>query len=417
MYSPDPKTKQLTYPKAPNDNEFYRKDNNNKEVYILHNNIENYAFNSQNKEEIYASDNNVHYYAKYDHKQIYAIDLKQDLEKFIRINHEDQYTKNKFDIEFYPLNFVGGHKVAKHFMDYFYAKGEKKELYYPLDEYSNEFAIQNLSGNYLIIVSDSGYPIAPKKRNGSVNYLKFNNMEIPYIYNNTFFIGKNAAGDDQYPLDDTEEQYYPNDNSLEPKIAKDHRGRYKYALFKYNQIKYPMIENEETYISDENLDSYTILLQHLDHFEQYVKRNGKEIYPIKTLKNNQFTEMMINDLYAKQNNNQDFYYPKDSKNNEYANSVGDLLDSYPVTSDGFIIIPNHENKPITKLNDSGLLKQIKCLLYRPEFKRYDFLINCSSKLYPLMHSDSFLFTTNYLDYVKVALYTIVFFMFFIIIVK
>lgn len=147
MYSPDPKTKQFSYPKAPNDNDFYRKDNNNKEIYILHNNIENYAFNSQNKEEIYATDNNVQYYAKYDHKQIYAIDLKHDLEKFIRINHEDQYTKNKFDIEFYPLNFVGGQKVAKHFTDYFYAKGEKKELYYPLDEYGNEFAIQDLSGN------------------------------------------------------------------------------------------------------------------------------------------------------------------------------------------------------------------------------------------------------------------------------
>lgn len=155
----------------------------------------------------------------------------------------------------------------------------------------------------------------------------------------------------------------------------------------------------------------------MDHFERYAKSNEKEIYPIKTSKNNQFTEMIVNNLYAKQNNNQDFYYPKDSKNNEYANSVGDLLNSYPVTSDGFIIIPNRENKPITKLNDSDLSKQIKCLLYRPEFKRYDFLINCSSKLYPLLHSESFAFITNYLDYVKVALYTIAFLLFFILIVK
>lgn len=415
MYSPDPKTKQSSYPRAPNDNEFYKKDNNDKEVYIVHNNIENYAFNTETKEEIYAKDKNVQYYAKYDHKQVYAIDLNKDLEKFIRLNHEDQYTKNKYKIEFYPLNFVGSHKVAKQFTDYFYAKGENQEFYYPLDEYSNEFAIQNASGNYLIIVSNSGYPIAPKKRNGSVNYIKLNNTEIPYLYKNVFFIGKNSAGDDQYPLDVTQEQYYPDDNTLEPKIAKDHRGRYKYALSKYNKIKYPMFENENTYIIDENSDSYTILLQHLDNFHSYAKCNGKEMYPKKALKNNHFVEMMVRDLYAKENNKK--YYPKDSKNNEYINSVGDLLESYPVTCDNSVIIPNHENKPLVKPNDSDLSKQIQCLLYRPDFKRYDFLTNCSSKSYPLLHSESFLFTTNYLQYIKVALYTIAFLLFFILLIK
>lgn len=415
MYSLNSKTNQLTYPRAPNDNEYYRKDSNNKEIYIKHNNIENYAFDSQNKEEVYATDNNVQYYAKYDHKQIYAIDLKLDIEKFIRINNEDQYTKNNYDIEFYPLNFVGGHKVAKHFQDYFYAKGENKEFYYPLDEYGNEFAVQNTSGNHLIIISKSGYPIAPQKRNGSVNYIKLNNVQVPYLYNDRFFIGKNAAGDDQYPLDAVQEQYYPDDHSLEPKIAKDHRGRYKYALSKYNRIKYPSIDQEEIYIMDKHLDSYTTLMQHLNQFERYVKRNKKEIYPIKKLKDNHyFTEMMINDLYAKQNKTK--YYPKDSNKNEYINSIGTLLEDYPVTSDGHMIIPNHENEPLTKSKDSNLTSQIKCLLYRPEFKRYDFLINCSSKLHPLVHSESFSFTTSYLNYIKVALYAIAFLLFFILIV-
>lgn len=414
MYDPDPKTNQPSYPKAPNGNEFYKTDNK-KEIYIVNNNIENYAFNSQNKEEIYATDNNVEYYAKNNHKEIYAIDLKQNLEKFIRINNGDRYTKNKNNIEFYPLNFVGGHKVATHFTDYFYAKGENQEYYYPLDEYGNEFAIEQLSGQCLIIVSNSGYPIAPKKRNGSINYIKLNDIEIPYMYNNSFFLGKNAIGDEQYPLDDLADQYYPDDNTLEPKIAKDHRGRYKYALDNFNHIIYPYIENEQSYITDEHSDSYTILLQHLDHFQKYVKRNGKYIYPIKKLKNNQFTEMLINNLYAKENNKE--YYPKDSNGNQYINSVGDLLDSYPATSDGYMIIPNQENKPLLKLNDSDLSKQIKCLLYRPDFKRYDFLTNCSSKLYPLLHSESFSFTANYLQYIKIALYTIVFLLFFILVVK
>lgn len=415
MYTLNPRTKQPTYPIAPNGKEFYLKDNKDKQVYISNNGIENYAFDSENKQEIYATDNNVEYYAKYDHKEIYAVDLKQDLEKFIRINNEDQYTKNKYNIEFYPLNFVGGHKIAQHFSDYFYAKGENQEFYYPLDEYGNEFAIENLSGHHLFILSNSGYPIAPQKRNGSVNYMQLNNTEIPYLYNNSIFLGKNAVGDEQYPLDDLQDQYYPVDHSQEPKIAKDHRGRYKYALDKSNYIIYPYIGYDQIYITDEHSDSYTILLQHLAHFECYIKRDGKEIYPVKNLKNNQFTEMMINNLYAKENNKA--YYPKDSKNNEYINSSGALLDSYPVTSDGQIIIPNHENKPLFKSNDSNVSNPIKCLLYRPDFKRYDFLTNCSSKLYPLLHSESFSFTSNYLQYIKVVLYTIAFLLFFILIVK
>lgn len=415
MYNTHPKTKQPFYPKAANDNEFYKKDTNNKEIYISQNNVENYAFNAENKEEIFATDNNIQYYAKYDHKEIYAVDLREKLEKFIRINNEDQYTKNKHGVEFYPLNFVGGHKVATHFADYVYAKGQDKEFYYPLDEYGNEYAIRNVSGNYFIIVSNSGYPIAPKKRNGTVHYIKIFNSEIPYLYNSTFFLGKNAAGNEQYPLNDMQEQYYPDDNSIEPIIAKDHRGRYKYVLNKYNHIKYPMIEYEQVYITDENSDSYNILSQHLNHFEHYVKRKGKEIYPKKYKKNNQFTEMMINDIYAKENNKN--IYPKDSKNNEYINSVGELLDFYPVTQDGFHILPNHENKPLLKPNDSNLSNQIQCLLYRPDFKRYDFLTQCSSKLYPILHSESFSFTAKLLEYIKIALYAIVFLLFFIFIVK
>ena len=76
-----------------------------------------------------------------------------------------------------------------------------------------------------------------------------------------------------------------------------------------------------------------------------------------------------------------------------------------------MIIPNYDNEPKLKSTDSELYKQIKCLLYRPEFKRYDFLLNCSSKNNPILHSESFS-NNSHLMYIIVALCTVVFVLFF-----
>ena len=400
---------QHVYSKTPNDIEYYLKDSNNKEIYVKNKGVEIYAFNFRDKKEFYAKADNKEYYAKHDHKEIYAIDLQKDFEYFTK--PEQTYTKNVYDNEFYPLDIVGRHKVlqVKHPI---YAKREEKP-FYPTDEYGNEFALPYNKSRANLILSETGQPIAPKKRDGSVNYIKNNNIEIPYIYNNEAFVGKNSAGIGQYPRNAFGDEYYPN-NNINPKYATDNNGNYKYALSSTKKIMYPYISGEPSYLISDNQDSYTILKNYLSYFLHYVRKNGKEIYPIKIFRNNQFTEMIISNLYAEDEHNER-YYPKDSLNNEYINSSGDLLKSYPITNDNQTIIPNYDNEPKLKSTDLELSKQIKCLLYRPEFKRYDFLLNCSSKNNPILHSESFS-NNSHLMYIIVALCTVVFVLFFVLLI-
>lgn len=422
MYNINKKTNLQEYPITAEKVEFYKKDNNGKEIYISHKNAEIYAFDFPGKEEIYAKDTNIKYYINNENKEIYAVDLKKDLEKFINISNEDKYCQNKKGREFYPLDFIGKNKVAKNQSGYFYAKDENDNFYYPVDEFGNEFSVKNDKEDYLIIVSKNGFPIAPKNRNGTVNYIKNQYGEVPYKCNkqgetslecdSMYFIGLDGAGVGQYPRRINKNEYYP-DNHFSPKFTTDAYGNLKYALSNDGKIIYPLIFGiEETYINDKNLDSYTILLKNINYFTRYINIKGKDVYPIKKNKNGLSTEMIINNLYAK--NGSKMFYPKDSLKNEYINSDGNLLDSYPLTSDNQIIIPNFKNEPLLKQEDSHLSKQIKCLLYRPEFKRYDFLLNCSSNKYEILHSKSFS-SINSFRYIIIFLSLISLILFFILI--
>lgn len=396
---------QRKYPKTLNGVEFYETDADGNEIYLSQNNVQIYAFNYPEREEIYATFKGIPYYAKNNHKEIYAVDLKRDGEKFINTNGIDKYAQNRSNVEFYPRDLVGRDKVAKNNTAYFYARGENREFYYPTDEYSNEFIIQDL-----MITLKTGETVTPKRRDGSVNYIKIGDTEIPYKCNSIYFVGKNVIGIGQYPLDSFGNSYYPDDN-IDPKFATDASYNYMYALDKNSCLIYPRVSNEETYIKND-AGSYDILKRHARHFRHYAQHN--KLYPIKILKNGQVLEKLINDVYAGKKNK--MIYPKDSHSNEYVNSRGDLLDSYPITRDGNIIIPNARNKPLVKPHDNHLLKQIKCLLYRPDFKRYDFLLKCSPNDSSMLHSESFSTPPVHLRYFTALLCTIVCILFFILIV-
>lgn len=397
---------QKSYRKTPDDVEYYELDSDGNENYFSHNNIQIYAFNFPGKEEIYATSGGIPYYAKNNHKEIYAVDLKRDGEKFINIDGTDKYARNGYNVEFYPRDLVGRDKVAKTNTAYFYARGGNQDFYYPTDEYSNEFIIQDL-----MITLRNGELITPKRRDGSVNYIKMGETEIPYKCNNIYFVGKNAIGIGQYPLDGLGISYYP-DNNSDPKFATDAYYNYMYALDKQNSLIYPQISNEETYIKNE-AGSYTILKRHARHFKRYAQHN--QLYPINISENGQISERLINDMYAEKNNK--MIYPKDCFKNEYLNLSGELLDAYPVTSDGSLIIPNVNNKPLVKPIDNLLIKEIKCLLFRPDFKRYDFLLKCLPNTNHLvLHSESFSTPFINLRYVIVLLGTTVCILLFILIV-
>lgn len=396
-------SKKKNYSKTSNNVEFYETDTEGNEVYLSQNNMQFYAFNYPNKEEIYAVSNGQPYYATYNKKEIYAIDLKSEGEKFININGSDKYTQNELHLEFYPRDLVGKNKVAKNKTNYFYAKDENAQEFYPLDEFGNEYIVEDL------MITCLGEIIAPKKRDGSVSYFKKDGIEIPFKCNNIYFVAKNAIGEGQYPKDSFGNSYYPDDN-IDPKFATDKRKQYIYALNNNNNtIIYPNFSNEEKYIQSET-GSYHILKKYASQFTHYASNE----YPIKYLKNGLVVEMLINDIYSEKNNKK--FYPKDSNKNEYVNSRGDLLDSYPKTHDGNVILPNYNNKPLVKPTDNDLLKQIKCLLYRPDFKRYDFLLTCSPNNPFILHADSFKKIFVNLRYVSALLCTIVCILLFILLV-
>ncbi|GFQ74870.1 hypothetical protein TNCT_592441 [Trichonephila clavata] len=165
--------------------------------------------------------------------------------------------------------------------------------------------------------------------------------------------------------------YYPVVNN---KIyyAKNSKGRYKYAKDSNGTIIYPKENNHETYIVENGVGSFN-LLKDTQGFVTYVKRDKKEMYP--TLNAENETAEMIIDNYAKDSSNQ-FYYPVDSYNNEYTNKTGDFIQhlGYPITNNGYIIIPNINKKP-KFFNQDVTEKEIKYILLRPGFTTYDFLTN------------------------------------------
>lgn len=178
MYSINTTTKQLEYPWS-NGIEYYIR-NQNKDIYIATDHIEKYAFNYREKKEIVVNAEGTPYYGKYIQKEIYPVDLNKDFEYFINVNNEDRYCTNNYLVQFYPLDFTGRQKVARNQTGPFYALDNKQQFYYPINEFMNEFAVQNNQGAYMIITSKTGHPIVPQKRNGTVNYLKENDPEIPY---------------------------------------------------------------------------------------------------------------------------------------------------------------------------------------------------------------------------------------------
>lgn len=353
----------------------YIRNSSGTEVYIKRGNHEIYAFDFNKKRENFAEDKDKNqFYCKRDNNEVYALNLISGFERFAIISGAHQiYARTQFGNEKYPLNLYRKEKMAKRNINtqskYYYARLANGDEYYLRDDLKQEYAYVD-KGIPLIAVTNEGVPKAPLSKNGKVKYNIKGDSEVLYEYLGNPFFGTNIAGDEIYPKNlTTQNEYYPVHNST-LLFAKDSHGETKYALDKKQHIIYPQKNGIPFYITDSAGNSHSSLIAQANHFIDYL---APGIYPIKKT---QFgvTEVLINNIYSQR-------YPLDSNLNEYSNQeVSIILDlGYPRSNDGYIILPNLNNKPYVKPQDRHLLNRIKYLLYRPEFNSYDFLTTIKSK--------------------------------------
>lgn len=304
--------------------------------------------------------------------EIFPVLLDLGFQKFATNSRGTQlYAKTIFGSEKYPLNRSRKEKLAKNSESkYYYATYSNKESFYPRCDLLNEYAYKDPKDGYLIALTYDGKPKAPLLKSGRVNYAKVGNKEILYELNRVPFFGLDVSGNQQYPLDENMDEYYPVYNSC-PLIAKDSSGRYKYALNCFQKIIFPVNQNGKKVYINEYLKNTTqcALEEQSENFESYIEN----WYPLKQNRAGR-SEIIINNILLPEQ------YPIDMLGNEFTNENGDIISSlgYPITNDNFIILPNRNNKPIIQSNDEHLLKRIKYLLYRPFDDTYDFLTDVRS---------------------------------------
>lgn len=360
-----------TYSKDLDQNEYYIK-RDGKEVYALKKNVQFYA-KKRNKKEFYAKDEHEQeYYAiKSDQSQYYAKN-KSGKEIPITIGTKDIYAKDSKNADIYPTD-NGRQYVLRDNGVAYYAKNENQEERYPVDSDNNDVVVENI-----FIRHKDGKIKLPVQKNGRPKYPKRGASEIyPVTDNNVPYYCKNREGVEVYAKNEKGDEYYLNFNS-QVMFAKDRNGEYYYALDNNNVIIYPEDKNGEFYIKPENQSIYYLLTK--SNFVTYAKRGKIEIYPTDIVEGGKTTEMLM-DTYAELLTKGPFY-PKDSNLNEYTQKDGLIIErlGYPITADGYIIVPNVENNPIFNKKDSQVtMEHIKKLLYRPDWKSYDFLTKLKSK--------------------------------------
>ncbi|GFU33362.1 hypothetical protein NPIL_183761 [Nephila pilipes] len=167
----------------------------------------------------------------------------------------------------------------------------------------------------------------------------------------------------------------------------------------------------EIYIVEKDAGSYSLLKSTRD-FVSYVKRGKVEMYPTLKIENG-IAEMIVDD-YAKNIFTNEFYYPTDASGNEDTNENCDFIEKlgYPITNDGYIIVPNINNKPKFIENNKDIAeKDIKYMLLRQGFTLYDFLTDKLSFRKSQKNSMNYSYipykANNFLFYIIAALMVVI----------
>lgn len=193
--------------------------------------------------------------------------------------------------------------------------------------------------------------------------------------------GEDVVLNSKYAKDSSKNEIYPKDA-----LENDKPIESTYALIANGTPIFPKTKDgNEFYVKDSDGASVIELING-NLLPRYAKtKDNDEIYPIKLNFFEIPREIILNNAYAKLSNNQVFY-PLDEFGNEYILEVlqTSSLDekkvfpnSYPITNDNFVIVPNIQYKPyflktmIPKVEDKNILGK----LYREENDYKDFLTN------------------------------------------
>lgn len=342
---------------------------NGDEYYSIVDGKETYAFNSKGHQ-IYAKKGKREFYAKDEHSKPYYAQDNQQNQYYARtgaieIGGKKIYAKDSKNAEIYPKYADGREYALEDNGRTYYAKDENSIETYPKDMFGEEYIVENkqikLEGDKIKL---------PTASDGRPIYSKVGKREV-YLMDadSKYYFCKNRDGDEVYAKDENGHEYYPTPETY----AKNRHGEFYYALDKTNHFRYPEGNLGEMYITTLK-GSVQILKNSKQHYVTYAKQGKVEIYPV----NGKKMEIVMDDIYANvlDNGINYPYYPRDSNSNEYI--AGDFIEEkgYPITVDGYIIIPNIDNKP--KFFRKEILEFSK-LLYRPDTKGYDFLTNVKSK--------------------------------------
>ncbi|GBN19697.1 hypothetical protein AVEN_261780-1 [Araneus ventricosus] len=343
----------------------------------------------------------------------YYLRTDKDEPMFVKDKNEPKYAQDRDRNEFYPT-FEGEHVVLKTSKGFKYAKNASETEIYPEDTYGNQKPLFDTDNNVVYATKKDGTEIYPKDNTQTEKkygrYAKNAQKTIIYpldvkgrpqyekdpntkseVYtidpsSGTLVFGKNKHGDQVYAKDAHENEFYPapyvhamsKDNV--PLYAKDKDGR----------IIFPKEEDgEEYYLQDKNRSD--IIQQNGILIPRYAKiKSNDEIYPIQRTitEESLFKEICIRFQYAIKSNNRPFY-PLDEFGNEYILEIYEegqvsekysFPDSYPITNDDWVIVPNLKGKPYisTTLVPRVERKNILGKLFRQRLGFSDYYTNILS---------------------------------------
>lgn len=266
------------------------------------------------------------------------------------MNNQIQYEKDENQNEIYPqVNGVDQILLNR------YARDKDQIPFYPRDAVKNEFLDPKLG-----LIERGGEYVYPQRflvnqRPRKPIYRHDSSLPKKEIYekiNGQEIIGRGLDGQQYYATDENGDEYYPENNIP----ARKADGSLYYAR-KADKIQTVFPKNADgdefylTFIDPLNLDTIPDRYAH--------KKNGDEIYPQRRLYGNLISDYILKSRgYAKRGGKH--YYPKDGYNNEfYVNPVviqanpststheeealaasDVLLDTYAITNDGKIILPD-----------------------------------------------------------------------------
>ncbi|GFT91699.1 hypothetical protein TNCV_2444961 [Trichonephila clavipes] len=335
-------------------NEYYAKKNDYDEFYFSDKFAKvgkTYYAKDENLNQYYARDENGNYYfAKNEFgEEIYARNSNGSFSDQLPITQQDIarnfYSIDKNGKELYDK--IAGKEIVVFDQDNFprYAKNENGSERYPLDAEAKtnmgfQYYPQIEGEEFTPLYTLNGYVVYPKNVFNHSMYPTENSNEY-YIYDTRkrqFIFGTDEYGIEMYVIDENSNEIYPPDFSfIIDRYAKDKQGYIIYPKDEYNNEYYLNITLEN----------------------KKVRNYANNQYP-----EQDYIERILNNKYIIS-----LGYPRDEFNNEYT-PIGMIEElEYPQTTDGYIIVPNIDNKP--KFLNKPLT--IKKWLIRTVTKNKDYL--------------------------------------------